>query len=67
MPHLQPVEILGGDLTIGDTIEEMLADTRWKIGPPNLGVRLLLHAVQPPDPTVRSGWRAEVANRRRFM
>jgi hypothetical protein len=35
-PQLQLVEILGGDLTIGDAIKEMLAETRWKIGPPNL-------------------------------
>jgi hypothetical protein len=34
-PQLELVEILGGDQTIGDTIEEMLAETRWKIGPPN--------------------------------
>jgi hypothetical protein len=30
------LEILGGDLTISNAIEEMLAETRWKIGPPNL-------------------------------
>ena len=35
-PQLQLVEIAGGDLTIGDAIEEMLAQTRWEIGPPNL-------------------------------
>src|SRR5919109_407545 len=35
--ELQLVEILSGDLTLGDAIEEMLAETRWKIGPPNLG------------------------------
>src|SRR2546425_7491186 len=35
-PQLQLVEILGGDLTLGDAIKEMLAETRWKIGPPNL-------------------------------
>src|SRR2546428_5615866 len=35
-PQLKLVEILGGDLTLGDAIKEMLAETRWKIGPPNL-------------------------------
>jgi hypothetical protein len=35
-PQLQLVEILGGDLTLGDAIKEMLAEIRWKIGPPNL-------------------------------
>src|SRR6516165_1702977 len=35
-PQLQLVEILSGYLAVGDSIEEMLAKTRWKIGPPNL-------------------------------
>src|SRR5207249_773601 len=35
-PQLQLVKIRSGDLTIGDAIEEMLAQTRWKISPPNL-------------------------------
>lgn len=35
-PQLELVEVLGGYLAIGDPIKQMLAETRWKIGPPNL-------------------------------
>jgi hypothetical protein len=34
-PLLELVEVFGRYLPIGDSIEEMLAETRWKIGPPN--------------------------------
>jgi hypothetical protein len=35
-PQLEFVEILGGHLTISDPIKQMLAETRWRISPPNL-------------------------------
>jgi hypothetical protein len=34
-PQFQLVEIFWRYLTIRDPIEEMLAENRWKIGPPN--------------------------------